>query len=77
MADSTQRAERDDDCDSASAERAARCRAGSPATSAMVRNGNTVLTFADRSTMTIVGVTRLDQLRLFSSRQLRAVWRLI
>jgi hypothetical protein len=42
---------------------------------ATVRNGNTVLQLADRSTMTLVGTARIEQLTLFAGKRLQALRR--
>lgn len=51
--------------------------AGPVVAAARVQDGNTVLRFADRSTLTFVGIARLDQLTLFSGDRLRTILRVV
>jgi hypothetical protein len=44
---------------------------------AKIRNGSTVLRFADRSTITLAGVDRFDELTLFAGGRLRALRRVV
>ena len=52
-------------------------RAGPVIAAARVQDGNTVLRFADRSTITFFGIARLDQLTLFSGDRLRTIRRVV
>lgn len=78
MADTQQLSEQEDDRLALSAEvEAPRAFDDSSVTLATVEDGNTVLRLADRSTLTLVGIARIDQVTLFSGGWRRAIRRII